>query len=617
MKNELIQRTLVRLFGSVLGFVISFNAWAQLPTAQTIAGSMKLAWNLGNTLEAICGETAWGGAVTSQRLIDSVKAAGFNTIRLPCAWDCHTSNGVIDPAWIARVKQVVDYCINDNLYVILNIHWDGGWLENNVTQSAQASVNAKQNNYWTQIANYFKGYNEHLLFASANEPNASDATAMSVLLSYHQTFVNAVRATGGNNSSRTLIVQGPNTNIGLTNTLMNTLPTDQIAGRMMVEIHYYDPPQFCILTQDASWGNMFYYWGKGYHSTTDVSRNATYGEESYLDSNFMLMKSKFIDKGIPVIIGEFASIKHNLTAPSDQQLHLASRRYFYRYLVGSAKSKGLIPIVWDIPGQMFDRSTGAVLDRDLINAINQGANSAYVSLVNHASGLLIDGMYRSTNGAAAGQWSNSGSDAQKWQMETVGSYVKLKNKATGLYLDGLGDHTNGDAAGQWANSGSDNQQWSIEPAGSYIRLRNKATGQYLDGVYRYSNGSDLGQWSYSNSDAQQWSLNTTGLTTAAAKSTVMAGQSALFTDSSTAGTQDCGIRISSNPFRSTFTIMVDGPAKVESVRISDLGGRLVEVIPQPAPAAQITAGASLQPGMYVVEVRTANCSRSLKIVKTK
>ena len=91
---------------------------------------------MGNTLEAICGETVWGGAYTTQRLIDSVKAAGFNTVRLPCAWDCHATNGVINPAWLARVQEIVDYCINDDLYVILNIHWDGGWLENNVTTQA-------------------------------------------------------------------------------------------------------------------------------------------------------------------------------------------------------------------------------------------------------------------------------------------------------------------------------------------------------------------------------------------------------------------------------------------------------------------------------------------------
>jgi aryl-phospho-beta-D-glucosidase BglC (GH1 family) len=358
-----------RIFCGILVFFISIDVWAQLPTARFIAGQMKNGWNLGNTFEAICGETAWGGSVTSQRLIDSVKAAGFNTVRIPCAWDCHATNGVIDAAWIARIKQVVDYCINDNMYVILNIHWDGGWLENNVTTGAQASVNAKQQNYWTQIANYFKGYNEHLLFAGANEPNVKDATGMSVLLSYHQTFINAVRATGGNNSSRTLIIQGPATDILLTNSLMNTLPTDPIAGRLIVEVHYYSPYQYCIMDQDASWGNMFYYWGNGYHSTTDVTRNATWGEEAYLDSCFTLMKSKFVDKGIPVIIGEYAVGKRNPSPPSDEALFLASRLHYYRYLVSSAKSKGIIPFCWDTNKGIFDRGPATVLDQDVIHAI--------------------------------------------------------------------------------------------------------------------------------------------------------------------------------------------------------------------------------------------------------
>jgi len=201
-------------------------------------------------------------------------------------------------------------------------------------------------------------------------------------------------------------------------------------------------------------------------------------------------------------------------------------------------------------------------------------------------------------------------------METVGSYIKLKNKATGLYLDGMGDRTNGDAAGQWSNSSSDNQQWSIEPAGSYVRLRNKATGQYLDGIYRYSNGSDLGQWSYSNSDAQQWTFNTTGLTTAMARSQTGTARGAVIIDS-LSGTPADGIRVSPNPFQSTFTIVVDDPAKVESVRISDLAGHLAEVIGQPLAATRITAGASLQPGMYIVEVRTANGSKTFKVVKIK
>ncbi|HEY4786587.1 MAG TPA: glycoside hydrolase family 5 protein [Bacteroidales bacterium] len=368
----------INLFFIVAGFFISMSLQAQLPTAQQIASQMRVGWNLGNTLEAICGETAWnGGVLTTQALIDKVKASGFNTVRLPCAWDCHTTNGVIDPTWLARAKQIVDYCMNDNLYVILNIHWDGGWLENNVTTTAQSSVNAKQQNYWTQIANYFKNYNEHLLFAGANEPNVSDATGMSVLLSYHQTFINAVRATGGNNSSRILIIQGPSTDFEKTYNLMNTMPTDQIANRLMVEVHYYTPYNFCLMDADASWGNMFYYWGNGYHSTTDVTRNATWGEESYIEQWLGNMKTKFIDKGIPVIIGEYAAMKRSLSPPSDQALHEASRLYYYKYLLHSAVSKGIIPFCWDVNGGLYDRSTATVLDQQVIDAMMQGAGGSY------------------------------------------------------------------------------------------------------------------------------------------------------------------------------------------------------------------------------------------------
>src|SRR5674476_828830 len=113
---------------------------------------------------------------------------------------------VIDADYLALVKRNVDYCIKDSMYVMINIHWDNGWLENHVTVADSASVNVMQKAYWTQIANYFKDYNEHLLFACANEPNSQDdATGRTVMESYIQTFIKAVRGTGGNNSSRTLI----------------------------------------------------------------------------------------------------------------------------------------------------------------------------------------------------------------------------------------------------------------------------------------------------------------------------------------------------------------------------------------------------------------------------
>lgn len=605
MPNEKIKTP---FFSFLVALLLSLNVAAQLPTAQSIASQMRVGWNLGNTLEAICGENAWGNPTTSQTLINAVKAAGFNTVRIPCAWDCHTTNGVIDPNWLARVKAVVDYAINSNMYAIINIHWDNGWLENNCTTSAQSAVNAKQQNYWTQIANYFKNYNERLLFASANEPNVSDATGMSVLLSYHQTFINAVRATGGNNSSRTLIIQGPGTDIEKTNTLMNTMPADQIAGRLMMELHYYTPWQFCGLTSDESWGSMFYYWGNGYHSTSDPSRNATWGEESEMERLLGLMKSKFVDQGIPVIIGEFGAIKRS--NPSDLSRHVASREYFNRYLVSSARNKGMIPIYWDNGAAdfaIFNRSTGAATDQGVINAIMQGAGGGsttnYITLRNRATGLMIDGMGRTSNGSNCAQSAASTSLNQQWIAEAAGSYIKIKNRATGLYLDGMGRTSNGSIAGQWANSSSNNQQWTQEAAGSYFKFRNRATGLYLDGLGRTASGADLGQWATSSSANQQWTLTT------------VAG-ARLSTEPSTTELQaNNELNVYPNPFTSTFKITVDNPAEVERVMIFDLMGKQVELLNRSAGLNLRSMGASLKPGTYILKVYGTGWMRSFKVVK--
>ena len=363
----------IALFACLL---LSTSVWAELPTAQQIAGKLKIGWNLGNKLEATwVPRTSF--STTTQTTIDSVKAAGFNTVRLPVAWFYHsdTITSKIDAAWLAHVKKVVDYCIKDSMYVIINAHWDTGWLENRVNAANKDIVNTRQQKYWTQIANYFKDYGEHLLFAGANEPNAHDAAGMSILLSYHQTFIDAVRATGGNNSSRTLVIQGPSTDISNTDKYMNTMPKDQIADRLMVEVHYYTPWNFCGLNGDASWGKMFYYWGKGNHSKTDVTRNATWGEESEMDRLLSLMKTKFIDKGIPVILGEYGAFRRKLNPPSDQALHNASIEYYYRYFMKSATNKGLITYCWDTGG-IFNFTTGKIIDKVLLNAIMQGAKDA-------------------------------------------------------------------------------------------------------------------------------------------------------------------------------------------------------------------------------------------------
>lgn len=371
MENDF--RKNVRAF--VITMFFPFCVKSQLPAATEVVGKMRVGWNLGNTLEAICGETAWGGAVTSQQLIDSVKAAGFNAVRLPVAWFCHadTVTSTIDEAWMKRVKEVVDYCIKDSMYVVLNMHWDKGWLENRINKANQQEVNKRLQKYWKQIATTFKNYDEHLLFAGANEPNVKDPVAMDILLSFYQTFINTVRTTGGRNTSRTLILQGPDTNIEKTVLWMKKLPKDKIKDRLAIEVHYYSPYQFCLMERDENWGKVFYYWGKDYHSATDTTRNATFDEETAMEKSLETIRQTFSDKGVPVIIGEFGAYTRRLPAGSDQELHEAAVAHFQRFFVKTALSKGLIPFYWDVNGGLFNRGKATVSNPSILNAIIEGA----------------------------------------------------------------------------------------------------------------------------------------------------------------------------------------------------------------------------------------------------
>ncbi len=270
------------------------------------------------------------------------------------------------------MRQVVQYCVDEKMYVIVNIHWDGGWLENNVTSEKQQENNAKQKAYWEQIATHLRDFDEYLWFASANEPNVKTSTQMEVLLSYHQTFIDAVRSTGGRNAFRVLVVQGPNTDIEATNTLMTRLPIDTVPGRLMAEVHYYTPWNFTGMTKDESWGSQFYYWGRGYHSTTDTAHNATWGEEDTVDRFLGLMKQQFVDKGIPVVVGEFGAIRRDSLTGDALQLHLASRAYYLKYVTRQANANALMPFYWDTGG-LLGRNTNAVLDQQSLDALIDGA----------------------------------------------------------------------------------------------------------------------------------------------------------------------------------------------------------------------------------------------------
>jgi hypothetical protein len=234
---------------------------------------------------------------------------------------------------------------------------------------------------------------------------------------------------------------------------------------------------------------------------------------------------------------------------------------------------------------------------------NGGSTSGNVSIQNKATGLFVDGMGRTSNGSNAGQWSNSGSNAQKWTMETSGSNVKFKNVATGLYLDGMGRTSNGSLAGQWSNSSSSNQLWAVETYGNYKRIKNIATGLYLDGMYWSSNGSDIGQWSSSGSDAQQWTI--TSLKSAEAKSE----------ESYVVDADKNDVLLFPNPFTSEANIRIESTEQVAKIVVLDMLGKQVEVIDHTDVKNLQTIGASLKPGVYMVQVCRSNKNQSFKIVK--
>jgi len=339
-------------------------------TAADLVPVLGTGLNIGNTLEAIGGETAWGNPAVSAEFLAFVRQSGFQSIRLPVSWDQYAdrTTALISPSWLARVKTVVQQALDAGLAVVVNAHWDGGWLENHVTGADRAAVTARQTAYWQQIATAFRDFDDRVVFAGANEPNAKTEAQMEVLLAYHQAFVDAVRSTGGRNSHRVLVVQGPNTDIDLTLKLMNTLPSDPAAHRLMVEIHDYTPWNFTGMTQDESWGNQFFYWGAGNHSATDTAHNPTYGEEPTVDEAFARLKARFVDHGIPVIVGEFGAQKRTNLSGEALTLHLKSRVSYHGYLARKARELGLVPFVWDT-GSLLDRRSLQVREPEVLAAL--------------------------------------------------------------------------------------------------------------------------------------------------------------------------------------------------------------------------------------------------------
>lgn len=331
------------------------------PNAATLAREMTPGINLGNTMEAIpsqyngtkrnsSAETAWGADVVNQAIFNAYAAAGFKSVRIPVSWTQYSDSGnTIAPFWMARVKQVVDYARKAGLYVVINVHWDGGWL-NQATYAQQAANDAKLTKFWTQIATAFKDYDDHLLFAGTNEVGQDNTSGppkaehCAVQNGYNQAFVNTVRATGGNNASRYLVVQAYFTNIDNVTGCNAALPADTAIKRLAMEVHYYDPYDFALNDKSKIWQ-----WGK---NATDPSATETWANESWVDARFQILKANLVDKGVPVLLGEYGAY----LKPGYPGMN-AYRKDWIQYITHSSSAHGVVPMWWDT-GELFDRSTG-------------------------------------------------------------------------------------------------------------------------------------------------------------------------------------------------------------------------------------------------------------------
>jgi aryl-phospho-beta-D-glucosidase BglC (GH1 family) len=346
-------------------------------TAVQLAAKMRtgMGTNFGNTMESP-NEGDWQSSKLTESYVKFIKQSGFTAVRLPCNWVwthlSDRSKAKIDPAWLARVKQVVGWCVANDIYVILNSHDSP-----NANALKKDSVNAMQKAIWEQIATTMRDFDEHLIFAGLNEPPADDAGQMAILNGYHETFIKAVRSTGGRNAYRVLVVQGPTTDSYKTSDLMTTMPHDPVPNRLMLEVHSYTPSTFTLLNDgDASWGKMVYYWGAGNHSTIEPDRNATFGEEDALIAEYGKMK-KFVDQGIPVVLGEYASwrrtpaVTQSRNMPKDMDKHNKSVDDWATFATKTMRANGLMPFWWEI-GFTLDRSNNVIKDQRLYDAIKLG-----------------------------------------------------------------------------------------------------------------------------------------------------------------------------------------------------------------------------------------------------
>lgn len=348
-------------------------------------------WNLGNQLESNSdgtpSETTWGNPVITEKLIKQVKAQGFKSIRIPVSYLSKIGAGpnyTIDSKWLDRVQEVVDMCINNGLYAIINIHGDGyysvkgGWLLCGESASKQKTIKAKYEKVWEQIAKRFKNYDDHLVFESMNEEydgtyNNPNPEYYNNINAYNQIFVDTVRKAGGKNNNRYLLIPGWNTDINFTTGDCDTytmeakfvIPND---SRIMISVHYYTPWEFC----GEEGYDTFYKWGDSVKKF--VKRRQS---ETLVNRQFDKLYNAFIKNGYGVVIGEYGSIDRTHKDKSNTTY----RAYFAEYVNYAAHQRNIVTVYWDngYNGKhgfgLFDRTKCTVTQPEIIKGIINGAKA--------------------------------------------------------------------------------------------------------------------------------------------------------------------------------------------------------------------------------------------------
>ena len=348
---------------------------------EAILEDMGLGWNLGNSLDATGGsgldtETSWSNPKTTQALIDKVKSLGFNTVRVPVSWGKHVSgdNYTIDSAWLARVKEVVDYCYKNDMYVILNIHHDTKSSESASgagyypRSSAYSSSEKFVTSVWSQMAEYFKDYDYHLIFETLNEPRligtgyewwfskwnipSEVKDAIECINKLNQKAVDTIRDTGSNNRGRLIMCPGYDASIDGATVSGFKLPTD-ISGnknRIAVSVHAYSPYNFAMNVDTSNGATSTY--------------SSSIKEE--LKNLFSTLKSNFRDRGIPVVIGEFGSTDKNNTA---------ERVKWATDYTALAKKNNIPCVLWDNNAFAVYNGSSIVLNSEYHGYINRKNNT--------------------------------------------------------------------------------------------------------------------------------------------------------------------------------------------------------------------------------------------------